>query len=61
MKLMDTRVKFLIRDTFLAIATLQQCIGFGAMKSLKSKSNPTNLRILIGFLNLGKGSDLIWI
>ncbi len=38
-----------------------QCIGFGAIKSLKSKSNPKNLRILIGFLNLGKGSDLIWI
>ena len=29
-----------------------QCIGFGAIKSLKSKSNPKNLRILIGFLNL---------
>ena len=61
MKLMDTRVKFLIRDTFLAIATLPQCIGFGAIKSIKSKSNRTNLRILIGFLNLGKGSDFIWI
>lgn len=38
-----------------------QCVGFGAIKSLKSKSNPKNLRIWIGFANVGKGSDLIRI
>ncbi|KAK4024428.1 hypothetical protein OUZ56_009850 [Daphnia magna] len=32
-----------------------QCVGFENIKLLKSKSNPKNLRIWIGFPNVGKG------